>query len=79
MPRSAGLARLAGLLILVALLVLPTSHAIAAPKPEPGEKGPKQEQPVWTGVPGTNIALNRPVTASSTCQVVPLPPCRCGN
>ena len=34
MPRSAGLARLAGLLILVALLVLPTSHANAAPKPE---------------------------------------------
>jgi hypothetical protein len=57
MPRIPGLARLAGLLVLVALLVLPTSHAVAAPKPGPGDKGPQQEQPeVWTGVPGTNIA-----------------------
>lgn len=51
MPR---LLRLAGLLALAVLLVLPTGAAFAAPG-KPGDKAPKDE-PVWTGVPGTNVA-----------------------
>jgi hypothetical protein len=69
MPRFARLAGLAGLLVLVGLLVLPTSHAVAAPK-EPGDKGPEQEE-VWTGVPGTNIAhddYGYPWPASPDCD-----------
>ncbi|HEX6151854.1 CHAP domain-containing protein [Nocardioides sp.] len=46
--------RFVGLLVLIALLVLPTGPALAAPG-QPGDKGPKEE-PVWTGVPGTNAA-----------------------
>ncbi|MGH3346865.1 MAG: CHAP domain-containing protein [Nocardioides sp.] len=51
MPR---LPRLVALLALVVLLVLPTGAAMAAPG-KPGDNGP-QDEPVWTGVPGTNAA-----------------------
>lgn len=46
--------RAVALLALVMLLVLPAGTGWAAPG-KPGDKGPKDD-PVWTGVPGTNAA-----------------------